>query len=230
MIRAKAILFDLDGTIFDMSERDAFSRFEALGRLGYDISLHDVRRCYSWGIGRFGVIRALGIKLPDEEIEKYLRLRFTSFMDRKNALSLTRIHKGAHEVLSSLSVRYKLALVTSRDGLLSTEEELQWFNIRKFFDWVVTREVAAAYHGIREIPLFPFQEQRTKLYECVIGLTRIEPEDMLFIGDSLGELEPAKRLNIKAVGVLTGWGSKAEMDDADIPTIRNITEIFKILT
>ena len=29
-MKAKAILFDLDGTIFDITEREAFARYEAL--------------------------------------------------------------------------------------------------------------------------------------------------------------------------------------------------------
>jgi len=41
-IQVKAILLDLDGTIFDITERDAFARYQALNELGYNVSLSDV--------------------------------------------------------------------------------------------------------------------------------------------------------------------------------------------
>jgi len=229
-IKAKAILFDLDGTIFDIAERDAFSRYEALCQLGYNVSLDEVKQHYRYGIGRMGIVRELGVTLTEKETKDYLNARFTSFTNRKNALNLTKIHKGAYNILSSLSKRYKLILVTSRSTLSSTEEELEWFKIKRFFSLIVTRTVAARYHGVEDIPLFPFQEQRTKLYECAIGLTKIDPEDMVCVGDSLGELEPAKKLGIKTIGVLTGIGSKEDMENASIFAIQDITQLVGILS
>jgi phosphoglycolate phosphatase-like HAD superfamily hydrolase len=132
-------------------------------------------------------------------------------------------------VLSTLYKKYKLVLVTSRNILKSTEEELEWFNIKAFFTLIVTREVAANYYGVKEIPLLPFQEQRTKLYKCAIGLTRIDPEEMLCVADAVSEIEPAKKLGIKTVGVLTGFSSKKDMENASIPTVKHLAELAKIL-
>jgi len=229
-MRVKAILFDLDGTIFDITERDAFARYEALRHLGYNVSLNEVRQHYRYGIGRMGIVRELGIKLTEKETKDYLKARFNFFTNRENALKLTKIHMGAHNALSALSKKYELILVTSRGTLSSTEEELEWFKIRRFFALTVTREVAAKYHGVEDIPLFPFREQRTRLYECVIGLTKMDSEKMVCVGDSLGELEPAKKLQIKTIGVLTGISSKEEMESASIFTIRDITQLVEILS
>jgi phosphoglycolate phosphatase len=226
----KAILFDLDGTIFDISERDAFSRYEALKELGFQVSYDDVRRHYHFGIGRMGIVRKLGIDLTEREIGEYLKARFVSFTKRKNALDLTKIHDGAYHTLSVLSKKHRLVLVTSRNELSSTEEELGWFKIRKFFDLIVTREVAARFYGVTYIPLFPFNEQRTKLYKYVIEMTKLDPKEMIFVGDSLGELKPAKKLQIRAIGVLTGFDSKEEMEKVSIPTIQDITQLPRILS
>ena len=57
-----------------------------------------------------------------------------------------------------------------------------------------------------------------KLYECAIGLTRMDPKDMLCIGDSVGELEPAKKLGIETIGVLTGFSSKEDMEIVKVET------------
>jgi beta-phosphoglucomutase-like phosphatase (HAD superfamily) len=59
-VRAKAILFDLDETIFDDAERDAFARCKALRQLGYDVPLNEVRRRYRYCIRRMGIVKDLG--------------------------------------------------------------------------------------------------------------------------------------------------------------------------
>ncbi len=227
-IQVKAVLLDLDGTIFDITERDAFARYQALNKLGYDISLDEVKEHYRYGIERMGIIEKLGIELAEKETEKYIETSFAYFTKRE-ASNMTKIHDGAYDVLSTLSTKHKLVLVTSRNTLSSTEKELKRFNIRKFFTLIVTREVAARYHGVKDIPLLPFQEQRTKLYECAIGLTRTDPKEMLCVGDSVGELEPAKKLGIKTIGVLTGFSSKEEMESASISTIQDLNQLMKIL-
>lgn len=226
----KAILFDLDGTIFNVSERDAYARYRALNDLGYDVSLEDVRKHYRRGLGPMGIVKELGIELTERQEKNYIEASFAHFTERENALKFTKINDGAHRVLSTLSKKYKLVLVTSRDVLSSTEEELEWFNIRAFFTLIVTREVAAKYFGVKDIPLLPFQQQRTKLYECAIGLTGIDPEEMLCVADAVSEIEPAKNLGIRTIGVLTGFSSKEDMKNASIPTIEDITELLKIKT
>ena len=175
----KVILFDLDGTIFDIRERDSFSRYKALNQFGYIVSLEEVRKHYHYGIGRMGIANKLGIKFSEKEEKEYIKTCYSFFMNRENALKLTKIHENAYEVLSTLHSNYSLALVTSRDVLASTEEELKQFKIRKFFTLIITREVAAKYHGVKHIPLLPFQKQRKKLYECAIGLTKLNPQNML---------------------------------------------------
>ena len=227
-MKLKAILFDLDGTIFDFLERDAFARWRALNELGYSVSLDEVRRHYRYGMGHMDIARELGIAMAEREIEKLSELSFAHFMKRE-AADLTRIHDGAYEVLSTLFEKYKLVIVTSRDALSSTEDELERFGLRRFFALIVTREVAAKYHGVTEIPLLPFQEQRRKLYECAVGLTKTEPEDMLCVGDSVSELEPARDLGIETVGVLTGFSSREDFERASIPAIQDVTQLVKVL-
>jgi len=228
-VHVKAILLDLDGTIFDITERDAFARYLALRDLGYDVSLDDVKKRYRRGIGTMGIVKELGIKFTEKEEKEFVEASFAHFTKRENALNLTKIHSGAFNVLSSLSKKYKLVLVTSRNSLSPTEEELEWFNIRAFFTLIVTREVAARHYGVKDIPLLPFQEQRTKLYKCAIELARTDPEEMLCVADAVSEIEPAKKLGIRTIGVLTGFSSKEDMEKASVPTIKDLSELVKTL-
>ena len=230
MAQVKAILFDLDGTIFDIRERDAYARYQALKDFGHHISLDDVKKHYHYGLGSTGILHELGIKLTEKQEKEYIQASFNHFTNRDTALRLTRIHPDAHNVLSTLSKKYKLILVTSRNTLSSTEEELEWFNIRKFFTIIITREVAAKHYGEENIPLLPFKEQRTKLYKCTIELAKLNPKEMLCIGDAVGEVQPAKQLGIKTLGILTGFSSKEEMQTASIPTINNLSELAQTLT
>ena len=227
-MRFKAIIFDLDGTIFDILERDAFARYRALNELGYNVSLGEVNSHCRYGLGRMGIVKILGIAMTEKEAKKYIELSFVHFM-KKEASSLTKMHDGARDVLSALFKRYQLIVATSRDALSSTEEELERFDIRRFFTLVVTREVAAKYHGVNEMPLLPFHEQRRRLYACTLGLTGLEPEGILCVGDSVGELEPARELGIETIGVLTGFSSKEDFENASISAIQDLTHLVKAL-
>ena len=125
-MKPEAIIIDLDGTIFDISERDAFACYEALNSLGYSISLERIRRHYSYGIGLMGTLEQLRISLTEKEVEDYLNARFASFTKRENAFNFTEIHKGVDDTLAYLSQKHKLILVTSRGKLSSVVEELEW--------------------------------------------------------------------------------------------------------
>jgi len=229
LLRVKVILFDLDGTIFDIAERDAYARYQALNDLGYHVSLDDVRKRYRYGIGSMGILKELGIRLPEEREKDYIEKSFAHFITRENALNRTKVHNKAPDVLSTLSKKYRLGLVTSRDNLASTEEELNWFKIRQHFALIVTREVAARHYRLGQIPLLPFEEQRTKLYQCAIALLGMNPNEILCIGDAVGEIMPAKQLGINVIGVLTGFSSKQDMQKASIQTINHISELVQIL-
>jgi len=93
----------------------------------------------------------------------------------------------------------------------------------------VTREVAAKHYRVKEIPLLPFEQQRTKLYKSAIALTKTNPKEMLCIGDAVSKIKPARKLGIKIIGVLTGFSSKKDMQNASIPTIKNLTELVETL-
>ena len=226
----RAVLFDLDGTILDISERDAFARYEALSCLGFDFSLDEVRQHYRYGIGLMGILKELNISLTHEEVEDYLNARFSSFTKKENVQNLTRIHKGAADALASLSQKYELVLVTSRGNLSRVVEELEWFKIRRYFTLIVTRDIAAKYYKVEVIPLLPFQEQRRKLYEYVIGVMKSDPNNLVCIGDSVGELEPAKKLGMTAIGVLTGISGKKDLGRVSDFTIRDITQVNDVLS
>ncbi len=227
--QVKAILFDLDGTILDIAERDAFARYQALNDLGYHFTVDDVRKHYRLGKGTMDLVKELGIKLSEKEERRYVEASFAHFTERRNVLNLTKIDASTYDALSVLSKKYVLVLVTSRNNRSSTEDELEWFNIKAFFELIVTREVAAKHHSMKDLPLLPFEEQRTKLYQTAIDLTGIDPEEMVCVGDAVGEIEPGKRFGMRAIGVLTGFSSREDMEKASIPTAKDLTEVVRIL-
>jgi len=211
-LKPKTIILDLDGTLLDISERSVYAQYEALRHLGYDVSLTDVKQHYRVGIGLLGIIKALDITMTETELEDYIRACFTSFNDQTNVKNFTKLLPGVAEVLNSLTQHYQLILVTSINSLSLVEEELEWFKLKHFFSLIVTREVAAKFYEVEEIPILPFQEQRTQLYGCVLELTQLNPREILCVGDSIDELEPAKRLHMITIGVLTGRGTKEELE------------------
>ena len=86
------------------------------------------------------------------------------------------------------------------------------------------------YHRVEDIPLVPFQDQRMKLYQCVIGLTKIDPKDLVCIGDSVGELEPAKRMRMTTIGVLTGISSRQDLEEVSDSVVHDITQVSQVIS
>ena len=230
LLKPKTIILDLDGSLLDISERSVYAQYEALRHLGYDVSLTNVKQHYRVGIGLLGIIKALDITLTETELADYIRACFRSFDDRTNAKKFTKLLPGVADVLTRLTQRYHLILVTSRNALSLVEKELELFKLKRFFSLIVTREVAAKFYEVEEIPILPFQEQRTQLYRCVLALTQINPREILCVGDSIDELEPAKRLHMVTIGVLTGISTKGELEKTADYVVHDLREIPPILS
>lgn len=230
LLKPNTIILDLDGPLLDISERSVYAQYEALRHLGYDVSLTDIKQHHRVASSLLGIIKALDITMTETELEDYIRACFTSFNERTNFKKLTKLLPRVAEVLNGFTQRYQLILVTSRNSLSLVEEELEWFKLKHLFSLIVTREVAAKFYEVEEIPILPFQEQRTQLYDCVLELTQLNPREILCVGDSVDELEPAKRLHMITIGVLTGLSTKEELEKTADYVVHDLREIPPILS
>jgi len=196
----RAILFDVDGTLSD-SDNHAVARVERL--LGWPLFF--VHSDWRHAAARWLVMAA---ESPGNFIYNQAdRFDLDSFFVRMlNRRSLRRSDKpheywiipGVRDMLVKLAARYPLGLV-SAGGEQSSLAFLDQFNLRAFFSVIVTSQ------SCRHTKPFPdpliFAAKR-------LG---VEPPYCLMVGDTTVDMRAAKLAGMQALGVLCGFGRKAEL-------------------
>jgi phosphoglycolate phosphatase-like HAD superfamily hydrolase len=217
----KALFFDLDGTLTDIRQREVETIYDTANHFGVSVSRTKVKQLVRQMPSHIDVFKKLGLELTEKK-EAY----WTSAFVNRYCLSVVR--KGVGSTLKALSEEYTLVCVTSRETLKEVVQELRLLHIDRLFKHVVTREVAAKHFGLASLPFFPFNEQRTKLYECALQITNCSPENVAVVGDMASELKPAKELGITTIGLVTYKGRKNELQQTSDFLISTITQLQNI--
>ncbi|MEM3011463.1 MAG: HAD family phosphatase [Candidatus Bathyarchaeia archaeon] len=219
----KALLFDLDGTLTDISRREIETLFDTVNHFGLNVSRAEVEKIYFQMPSYVEVLEKFGLRLSDE-VFHYL----TSSFVKNYPLAVAR--EGVKSMLKTLSEKYVLVCVTSRETLTEVTWELNFLGINHLFDFVVARDVAAKHFGLDFIPFSPFYEQRKMLYQCALELANCSPREAIVIGDMERELKPAKELGITTIGIVAHEARKNELEEASDFLISNIAELQGVLS
>jgi len=143
--------------------------------------------------------------------------------------AIDRSRKGTRDTLKRLSTAYRLLCVTSRETCEEVQFELRFLGLDEMFNGIVTRQVAANHLGLKSLPFRPFRQQRTKLYECALDMVGFRPSEVLVVGDMVSELEPAKEMGIKTVGILSNKEREEDLGEASDYLISDMTELISFL-
>ncbi len=201
-----AILFDLDGTLAETDNQiidNLARRLGALQKLFPDADARPyVRRWVmrleplaAWWLARLDAV-----DLDDDAFRTVRRVR--ELLGYKKTTDLE-IVPGTEWALRELSVRYRLGLVTTRDRQ-STMRFLERYQLLEVFDVVITRD------DIRRLK--PHPEPIFKAAESL----NLSSEQCVMVGDTLADVRAARAANAAAVAVLTGFGQKEDLDEADL--------------
>ena len=126
------------------------------------------------------------------------------------AVPRARLHDGALDLLSWLSDRADLSLVTMQ-GRSSAEKLLEMFELRRFFSHIFTREDSL---------------DRAEQIEMAISSMGATKSDSVFVGDRLNDLNAAKKAGVPFVLVRT-HGGDPEVDD--VPVYHSLAEFAAAL-
>ncbi len=204
--RVKAVLFDLDGTLFEtddmLVERLAWILSPLARALEFDA--HKVARRMVMGME--GVLNGL-ITLLDvlhlDRVAFWLARQGDRLLHGSSRVQAYRLTPGADALLAHLAPRFRLGVVTTRSRE-EAEKMLQATGLAPYFDVVVTRDDS---RRLKPHPA-PILTAARRL-----GLS---PEQILVVGDTPMDVRAARAAGAMTAAVLCGFGEIDELQEADI--------------
>lgn len=128
------------------------------------------------------------------------------------------LYLGMQELLDSLFLQQKKLHIATHKGAMA-HEILKHFNIRQYFSQL------QHYNEEKNIVT------KEKMIELIVEAENItHPEKAVMIGDRHSDIEAAKHVGIKSVGVTYGFGNLKEIEDAKPDYIvNNVAELQALL-
>jgi phosphoglycolate phosphatase len=193
-----AIYFDLDGTLTDPKIGITRSIRYALQKLEHSaIPTEDE---LTWCIGpplRASFAKLLGGEDSADLAVSYYRERFSDVGLYENG-----VYEGVRDVLSALNQSGCRLFVATSKAHVFAERIIDHFELREHFERVFGAEL----DGTRV--------EKTPLLEYALKETGVDPARALMIGDRSHDMIGAKNNGIRAIGVLYGYGTEAELREA----------------
>lgn len=203
-MKIKAVIFDLDGTIVDFKLDYKASRAEIIQLLreeGFPQSIFSVND------NLFEILNKAEIFLKnhhkEEEVEKLKESVFSvAEKYEMEAARATSLIPGIREALKALrKMKLKLALFTV-NGKNSVNHILRTFNLKRYFDAVVTRDDVLM---VKPNPVH---------LKTALNTLKVRPKEAVVVGDSAWDMKSARALKVFAVGTTTGIASPHELTNA----------------
>jgi N-acetyl-D-muramate 6-phosphate phosphatase len=212
--RVRAFLFDLDGTLIESDDRfvaKLATRIEPLARLS--------RR---WDAETIARALVMSVETPTNYIMSALEhvglgSSFFGLADRLRRArglatrEISETVRGSEALLEALAPRYKLAVVTTR-ARPEAYAFLAGSGLERFFPVVVTRQDVIRMKPHPE----PVRSAARKL--------GVPPEACAMVGDTIADIRAARRAGALAIGVLTGFGRRIELERAGADVILDYAE------
>lgn len=211
------IFFDLDGTLTDPAQGITNSFIHALKYYGLPIPTYEE------------LCKLIGPPLPysfevnfgfdhDKAMEAVGKYR-EYFADR--GLFENKVYPGIPELLQKLKAQGKHLLVATSKPQEYSIKILEHFNLAQYFDYICGSLMDESRSKKSEVIAYAL--------ECC-GLGEGSKDKVLMVGDRFHDLEGAKANGIKSCGVLFGYGSRQELEDAGADYIaKDIQSLLKIL-
>jgi HAD superfamily hydrolase (TIGR01549 family) len=207
-IRARAVIFDWDGTLLDsfLADSRAYQAMFRLLRIAF--SQHQLARHYSpnW----YRVYQAAGI--PRKQWDLADRLWAAAYRKEN-----PRLLPGARTILKKLSRSFALGLVTSGDRA-RVLKQLRRFGFQRLFPACICSEDA------------PYRKPHPAPLREAMRCMGVNAADCVYVGDTPEDMEMARRARVRPIGVIGPFPSSARLKAArpDL-LLKSITELPEVL-
>lgn len=210
----KYLFFDLDGTLTDPKEGITKSVAYALESFGQHVENPDDLLMFIGPPLKWSFMEYAGLSdgQADMAVEKY-RERFKDTGIFENG-----VYEGIERMLDKLKkAGFKLVLATSKP-IIFADRILKHYGIEKYFEAAFGSEL----DGTRT--------DKAEVIEYAMNQTGAEPENTIMVGDRSHDIIGANKNNIRAIGVLFGYGNREELLEAGAYRLAvNVAELEEML-
>ncbi|MGW8985899.1 HAD family hydrolase [Streptomyces parvus] len=206
-----AAIFDVDGTLTDTNHLHVVAWWEAFRQAGHTVPMPDIHRAVGLGSGDL-IERLLGADRDpgqDEAISSAHTVLYGTYFDRLPAF------RRAGDLLRALAGRdWQVVLATSASG-----EELAALRRAVDADEVI-RATASSDDVDRGKP-------SAEPVELACRLAGVAPEQAVFVGDTVWDMEAATRAGVGTVALLSGGIPRADLERAGADAVyRDVADLL----
>lgn len=210
----KYIFFDLDGTLTDPAEGITNSVAYALSKFGIKVS--DRSELYRFiGPPLIGAFMEY-YDFSKEDAERALAYYREYFAPK--GIFENQVIDGIPELLADIKAQGKKLYVATSKPEPFAIQILEHFGLAKYFD------------GIYGSTMDESRNTKDAVIAYALAKSGAERYDSVMVGDRHHDIDGAKKNEMKSVGVLFGYGSRAELASAGADEIaQTVTELKQIL-
>ena len=186
---ARAVLFDVDGTLVDTNDLHATAWHEAFAKFGHDVPIVDIR----WQVGKGGdnLIPSLLPDLGDEERERIEDYRSTLY--KRDYLPRATPFPDVRALFERLATDGVKILLASSSHQSEVDFYLSLIGCEDLVDATTSKD----------------DVERSKpcpdIFEAALDkLKPLGPEDAIVVGDSPWDVKAAGRAGLRAIGFRSG--------------------------
>ncbi|MFD9844256.1 HAD family hydrolase [Streptomyces parvus] len=208
---AGAAIFDVDGTLTDTNHLHVVAWWEAFRQAGHTVPMPDIHRAVGLGSGDL-IERLLGADRDpgqDGAISSAHTVLYGTYFDRLPAF------RRAGDLLRTLADRdWRVVLATSASGAELTA-------LRRAVDAdEAIRDTASSDDVDRGKP-------SAEPVELACRLAGVAPEQAVFVGDTVWDMEAATRAGVGAVALLSGGIPRADLERAGADAVyRDVADLL----
>jgi HAD superfamily hydrolase (TIGR01509 family) len=196
--RVTAALFDVDGTLVDTNYLHAVTWWEAFAQAGHVVPTAEIHRAIGMGSGLMldKLLPADRDKNTDADVRAAHSALYAAYRSRLRPLP------GAADLLRACK-RRGLAVV-----LASSADEPEFTMLREALDAEDAID-AATFSGDVES-----SKPAPDLVEVALDKVGVPPEQAVFTGDTIWDVEACQKAGIPCIGLLSGGVSRDELTSA----------------
>jgi phosphoglycolate phosphatase len=209
------ILFDLDGTLTDPAIGITNSVMYALNKYGIEVSNRSelykfIGAPFGDSFERYYGFSKEGAKIAVQYYREY-------YKDKGIFENL--VYDGFEELLSILKVNGKTLIVATSKPEVFAKQIVEHFDIAKYFDCIAGSNLDGS--RVKKDEVISYALERCNI---------TDKSKVIMIGDREHDIIGAKKVGVRSMGVLFGYGGKAELENAGADfLVETVSDIKNVL-